>query len=199
MHGSYNVTVVQSIFPTFLLLTIVYYWKSSYLLSQMSFACYNISVTVFKGKTSDVVILEQIPDPFRPFSHALEQLLYLSSIMQITLARKWKVHEYNGPVFTHRRQKLYLYSRSDRSRDACKSKRSKRDEHLSLTFHRKQGKMFHFSCLVKCDVPKRNTVTQFFLAFLASITQIIPTKVKSSRRQGVDYHAHIAYRLKKET
>ena len=48
----------------------------------------NISVTVFKGKTSDVVILEQIPDPFRPFSHALEQLLYLSSIMQITLARK---------------------------------------------------------------------------------------------------------------
>ena len=54
----------------------------------MSFACYNISVTVFKGKTSDVVILEQIPDPFRPFSHALAQLLYLSSIMQITLARK---------------------------------------------------------------------------------------------------------------
>ena len=110
-----------------------------------------------------------------------------------------KVHEYNGPVFTHRRQKLYLYSRSDRSRDACKSKRSKRDEHLSLAFHRKQGKMFHFSCLVKCDVAKRNTVTQFFLAFLASITQIIPTKVKSSRRQGVDYHAHVAYRLKKET
>ena len=75
----------------------------------------------------------------------------------------------------------------------------KRDEHLSLTFHRKQGKMFHFSCLVKCDVPKRNTVTQFFLAFLASITQIIPTKVKSSRRQGVDYLAHVAYRFKKET
>ena len=165
MHGSYNVTVVQSIFPTFLLLTIVYYWKSSYLLSQMSFACCNISVTVFKGKTSDVVILGQIPDPFRPFSHALEQLLYLSSIMQITLARKWKVHEYNGPVFTHRRQKLYLYSRSDRSRDACKSKRSKRDEHLSLTFYIKQDKMIHFSSLVKCDVPNRIQSLSFFKYF----------------------------------
>ena len=54
----------------------------------MSFASCHTSVTVFKAKTGDVVILEQIPDPFRPFSHALEQLLYLSSIMQITLARK---------------------------------------------------------------------------------------------------------------
>ena len=59
--------------------------------------------------------------------------------------------------------------------------------------------MFNFSCLVKCDVPDRYIVTQFFLAFLASITQIIPTKVKSSQRQGVDYHAHIGYHLKKET
>ena len=36
----------------------------------MSFACCHISFTVlntFKGKTSDVVIFEQITDPFRPF------------------------------------------------------------------------------------------------------------------------------------
>ena len=43
----------------------------------MSFACFNISVTVFKGKTSDVVILEQIPDPFRPFSHALAVTIFV--------------------------------------------------------------------------------------------------------------------------
>ena len=37
----------------------------------MSFASCHTSVTVFKAKTGDVVILEQIPDPFRPFLHAL--------------------------------------------------------------------------------------------------------------------------------
>ena len=57
----------------------------------MSFACCHISFTVlntFKGKTSDVVIFEQIADPFRPFFYVLQKLLFLSSIMQITLARK---------------------------------------------------------------------------------------------------------------
>ena len=71
----------------------------------MSFACCHISFTVlntFKGKISDVVIFEQITDPFCPFFYVLQKLLFLSSIMQIPLARKWKAHEYNGSVFLHR-------------------------------------------------------------------------------------------------
>ena len=43
--------------------------------------------------------------------------------------------------------------------------RSKRDEHLSLTFHIKQGKMIHFSSLVKCDVPNRIQSLSFFQYF----------------------------------
>ena len=64
--------------------------------------------------------------------------------------------------------------------------------------HHKQGKMFPFSSLViKVWRAKPKYSHLVFLAFLASIMQI--TLVKSSRRQGVDRHAQIAYRLKKET
>ena len=41
----------------------------------------------------------------------------------------------------------------------------KRDEHLSLTFRIKQGKMIHFSSLVKCDVPNRIQSLSFFQYF----------------------------------
>ena len=64
--------------------------------------------------------------------------------------------------------------------------------------HHKQGKMFPFSSLViKVWRAKPKYSHLVFLAFLASIMQI--TLVKSSRRHGVDRHAQIAYRLKKET
>ena len=55
----------------------------------------------------------------------------------------------------------------------CKSNRSKKDEHLSLTFPVKQGKMFHFSSLViKVWRAKPKYSHLAFLAFLASIMQI---------------------------
>ena len=60
-------------------------------LCHLVFACCHISVIVlnaFKVQTSDEVIFEQITDPFRPFFYVLQKLLFLSSIMQITLIRK---------------------------------------------------------------------------------------------------------------
>ena len=115
VRGSYNVTVVRSISPPLspsqknyeglLSITIDYYWKSSYLLIYL-LPYFSHWIKAFQGKTSDVVMFEQITDPLRQFSlfsfYLLYQLLFLSSIMQITHARKWNVHEYNGSVFTHR-------------------------------------------------------------------------------------------------
>ena len=68
--------------------------------------------------------------------------------------------------------------------------------HLSLTFHIKQGKMIHFSSLVKCDVPNRIQSLSFFKHFWLRSCKFHP--LESSRIQGVNYHAHIAYRLKKK-
>ena len=146
----------------------------------MSFACCHISFTVlntFKGKTSDVVIFEQITDPFRPFFYVLQKLLFLSSIMQITLARKWKAHEYNGSVFlqiAYRLKTEALFVLSIWSISWGKSNRSKRDEHWSLTFPIiNRVKIFPFSSLViKVWRAKPKYSHLVFLAFLASIMQI---------------------------
>ena len=111
MRGSYNVTVVQSIFPTslpFWRTTKYNFWlllKVSCLLIYL-LPYFSHWIEAFKGKTSDVVIFEQITDPLRQFSLfffcLLSRLLFLSLIMKITHARKWNVHEYNGSVFTYR-------------------------------------------------------------------------------------------------
>ena len=117
MRGSYNVTVVQSISPTSLPFskeiwrTIKYnYWlllkvKPLPISDSICLLPYfSHWIDAFKGKTIDVVIFEQITDPLRPlfFCYLVEQLLFLSLIMQITPSRKWKVHEYYGSFSTHR-------------------------------------------------------------------------------------------------
>ena len=56
--------------------------------------------------------------------------------------------------------------------------------------------MIHFSSLVKCDVPNRIQSLSFFKHFWLRSCKFHP--LESSRIQGVNYHAHIAYRLKKK-
>ena len=172
----------------------------------MSSAFCHISVTVWilsNGKTSDVVIFEQITDTFRPFF-----LMYYNSCNFClrsckSHSKKMKSSWVQRAIF-HTQLAYCLKTEafvvlSIWSISWCKSNRSKRDEHWSLTFPIiNRVKMFPFSSLViKVWRAKPKYSHLVFLAFLASIMQI--TLVKSSRRQGVDRHAQIAYRLKKET
>ena len=107
MQGSYNVTVVQSIFPTSLpsskeiWITICNnYWlllkvKLPHSLSNVIFLlpCFSHWMNAFKGNTSDsvewvsewVVNFEQITDPLRPFFFNFLLLFFLSIIIIVTI------------------------------------------------------------------------------------------------------------------
>ena len=140
----------QKKYEGLLSITIDYYWKSSHLLSLMSFACCHISVA---GLTSSKVIpvmllfssklpihsvrfylLEQLlPFVFDHANHTLKLMksswiLWVSFHAQVAYCLK-----------TEALVVLSIWSIS-----WCKSNRSKRDEQYSLTFSVKQSKMFHF-------------------------------------------------------
>ena len=136
-------------------MTIVYYWKSSYLLSLMSSAFCHISVTVWilsNGKTSDVVIFEQITDTFRPFFFMYYNSCNFCLRSCKSHSKKMKSSWVQRAIF-HTQLAYCLKTEafvvlSIWSISWCKSNRSKRDEHWGLTFPVKQSKMFHFSSLV---------------------------------------------------
>ena len=149
MRASYNVTVVQSISPTSLpsskeiWRTIKYnYWlllkvKPPPISDVICLLPYFSNwINAFKGKTSDVVIFEQITDPLRPFlsirNHTLKKMK--SSRVQ------W-VSFYAQVAYCLKTEALFV--RWIWSISWCKSNRSKRDEQW-LTFSVKQSKMFHF-------------------------------------------------------
>ena len=107
----------------------------------------------FKGKTSDVVIFEQITDPFRPFFFlciitvaifVFDHANHTRTEMKSFLLQRAIFHA----QIANRLRTEALFVLSIWSISWCKSNRSKKDEHLSLTFPVKQGKMFHFSSLV---------------------------------------------------
>ena len=117
----------------------------------MSSAFCHISVTVWilsNGKTSDVVIFEQITDTFRPFFLCIITV----AIFVFDHAKKMKSSWVQRAIF-HTQLAYCLKTEafvvlSIWSISWCKSNRSKRDEHWGLTFPVKQSRMFHFSSLV---------------------------------------------------
>ena len=166
MHGSYHVSVIQFISPTplplpkkyveLISITVDNYWKSSFLLTLMSFACCHISVNGFTPSKVRPVMWLFLS---KLLIHSSFFLIFFYSIITVTIfifdnanhSRKkmkspWVQWVSFHVQIAYRLKTEALFVLSNRSISWYKSNRYKRDEHWGWRFPSTRVKCFISGC-----------------------------------------------------